>query len=72
MKKFTLIGICMVVFSILLLYASSLQFESNFANSTQYSATLTPHNSFTSSFQILNTTILGTFYYANNTNVSPL
>jgi hypothetical protein len=70
MKKFTMIGMGMVLFSIILLYASSQQFESNLSNSTLQSAMLTPHKSLAIPFYITNSTVLGSFYYANSSNTS--
>lgn len=63
MKKLTIIGLCLIIFALGVLYLSSLTFESNIANNTIQVATIAPNSIIVEPVQITNTTIFGFFYY---------
>ncbi len=70
MKQLTIIGIILMVFSVMLVYESSLQFESSVANSALQSVVVDPHSSAAMPFHVSNGTAVGTFYYANSSNLT--
>ncbi len=70
MKQLTIIGIILLVFSVMLVYESSLQFEGSVSNSALQSVVVGPHASAAMPFQVSNGTAVGTFYYANTSNLT--
>ena len=72
MNKLTLTGIILVVFSIGLVYLSSLQFQSNFSGGNIHALSLGPNSTIYSPFNVSGNTIVGTVYFVNGSRVDYL
>ncbi|MDE1768509.1 MAG: hypothetical protein KGH64_03685 [Candidatus Micrarchaeota archaeon] len=70
MKRLTLTGILLVIFSLGILYASYGSFSSTVANNTVQALALSPHEAIDVPFQVQNSTILSTIYFVKNGSIA--
>lgn len=72
MEKPKIIGLLLIVSSIVVIYASSLQFQSGFSGSNIFALSLKPGGTAYAQFNVSNGTIVGTIYYTNNSKIDYL
>ncbi len=70
MRQTVLLGIILLIFGFVLLYSSSVSFENQAANNSLQSTVVYPHNTISIPFDVLNSTILGMFYYSNSSAIT--